>query len=1025
MTEQELFLAAIEITDAVERSAWLKKACGGDQELLHRVEALLLALPRADELLPNLGFTKNHGDPTTPGIEATERAPPGVHRKPGEAEFGRYLEAATRPGWLGRLAHYEIEFILGRGAFGIVAKAFDEKLHRVVAIKMLCPELTTTSPPRKRFLREARAAAAVTHENIAAIYAVEEDPIPYLVMEYVPGRTLQQELDDRGPLPVDEVLRIGLHIAEGLAAAHAAHLIHRDIKPSNILLTEGPVKRAKLSDFGLARAVDDASMTSSGAVAGTPLYMSPEQARGEALDHRSDLFSLGSVLYQMTTGRPPFRATNTVAVLKRVCEDSPRPLSDVLPDIPDWLETVIFRLLRKQPDARYQSARDVADLLARRRHDGFTAVHKTVAATAPQVAGRITRASRPVSQLPLGTMPWLAAAVLLATAVTAALIYSRQAFLSRPDTAAIPNSRTATLSSGPFATKTETARKVVGWHGWPTDAPAPAIAPFDAAQARKHQEEWATYLKLPVEYENSIGMKFRLIPPGEFLMGSTADEIQAVLQHVPTGDKPWREGVRSEEPRHTVVLTQPSYLSVTEVTQDAYERLMGVNPSYFSREGRGRSMLGTVSHSTLPVETVSWNDAVGFCLRLSRREGLSPAYTRLYSTTRVPRSTGYHLPSEALWEYGCAAGTTTRYFTGNSDITLARGAWFDLNANSRTHSVGTLQPNAFGLYDMHGNVWEWVEDGWDPRSYLDYDNAPAVNPSSSFEASSRCVMRGGKYDDVAMRSRTANRDGASPEWRQMVLGFRVALSTDAVRESLAREDLTHSSSDSAEDILDHTTSRTDESGLLNSSREQGPETRKSPSISLEADLVSVVALNFEAADRGFPEATGPQVRVSFVDRAIEMTLLEGGLWWSDQPALHDLQLDEFVCEVTGQITASADWCAWGIGILPAGEARAAWTGIGLTSDSCVFARRYDIENLVAGQPLPLQSDVFMPSRLRVERRRGQLRVFVDDRFIKELSTTGPSQCRLTVYLTGQAGAAARFTSVRIWTYRDGMNAISP
>ncbi len=282
-----------------------------------------------------------------------------------EDAFCRYLKPTTREGWLGRLGHYEVEVVLGSGAFGIVAKAFDEKLHRVVAIKLMNPELATTSPPRKRFLREARSAASVTHENIVTVYAVEEEPIPYLVMEYIAGQTLQQRMKSVGPLDVVDVLRIGQQVAAGLAAAHSANLIHRDIKPSNILLTNGVVEKAKISDFGLARAVDDASITSSGLIAGTPMYMAPEQARGETLDHRADLFSLGSVLYQMTSGRPPFRAANTVAVLKRVCEDTPRPLNDVIPETPGWLQSIIFRLLEKDREDRFQSAQEVADLLAR------------------------------------------------------------------------------------------------------------------------------------------------------------------------------------------------------------------------------------------------------------------------------------------------------------------------------------------------------------------------------------------------------------------------------------------------------------------------------------------------------------------------------------------------------------------------------------------------------------------------------------------------------------------------------------
>src|SRR5262249_6741284 len=147
--------------------------------------------------------------------------------------------------------------------------------------------------------------------------------------------------------------------------AHAQGLIHRDVKPANILLENG-VERVKLTDFGLARAVDDASLTQSGVLAGTPLYMAPEQASGEAVDHRADLFSLGSVLYAMCTGRPPFRAPGTLAVLKRVCEDTPRPIREINPEVPDWLAEIITRLHAKDPALRFPSAAAVGELLGKR-----------------------------------------------------------------------------------------------------------------------------------------------------------------------------------------------------------------------------------------------------------------------------------------------------------------------------------------------------------------------------------------------------------------------------------------------------------------------------------------------------------------------------------------------------------------------------------------------------------------------------------------------------------------------------------
>src|SRR5262249_30845686 len=170
----------------------------------------------------------------------------------------------------------EVREVVGRGGMGIVLQAFDEKLHRVVAIKVLVPALASNAEARQRFVREARAAAAVTHENVIAIHAVEDaGTVPYLVMQFIQGCTLQEKLDRAGPLPLEATLRIGLQTAEGLAAAHKQGLIHRDIKPANILLENG-VERVKITDFGLARAGDDASLTQSGYIAGTPLYMSPE-----------------------------------------------------------------------------------------------------------------------------------------------------------------------------------------------------------------------------------------------------------------------------------------------------------------------------------------------------------------------------------------------------------------------------------------------------------------------------------------------------------------------------------------------------------------------------------------------------------------------------------------------------------------------------------------------------------------------------------------------------------------------------
>jgi hypothetical protein len=271
-----------------------------------------------------------------------------------------FLTPSDQPGVLGTLGRYHVLAVLGRGAFGIVLKALDSDLLRPVAIKVLAPYLAPSGTARKRFLREARAAAAVSHDHIVTIHGVvEQAALPYLVMEYVTGVSLQSRLDQDGPLRPIEIARIGMQAAQGLAAAHEQGLVHRDIKPANILLENG-VERVKLTDFGLARAADDARLTQSGVAAGTPLYMSPEQARGDTIDQRSDLFSLGSVLYALATGFPPFRAGSTMGVLNRITNEPPRPIRETIPDFPAGLEAIIMQLLEKDPSKRFQLAADVS-----------------------------------------------------------------------------------------------------------------------------------------------------------------------------------------------------------------------------------------------------------------------------------------------------------------------------------------------------------------------------------------------------------------------------------------------------------------------------------------------------------------------------------------------------------------------------------------------------------------------------------------------------------------------------------------
>ncbi len=303
---------------------------------------------------------------------------------------------------------------------GVVYRAFDPALKRWTAIKVLAPNLAGDPTARLRFAREAQAAAAVRHEHVVAIHAVSEiNGLPYLVMEYLEGGSLQDHLDLHGPPDWRATARLGAQIASGLAAAHAQGLIHRDIKPSNILLhgggTDSDPGAAKLGDFGLARIADESRLTQTGLVPGTPMYMAPEQARGEALDHRADLFSLGSVLYTLCTGREPFPGGGPIAVLRQVCDATPTPIRKLNPAVPRWLTAVVERLHAKRPADRFASAAEVAELLR------YNLEHPQ----RPRIAARPRSARRPRRR-----MAWLAAAALVGL-LTAGLALSESLHWTR------------------------------------------------------------------------------------------------------------------------------------------------------------------------------------------------------------------------------------------------------------------------------------------------------------------------------------------------------------------------------------------------------------------------------------------------------------------------------------------------------------------------------------------------------------------------------------------------------------------
>ncbi len=264
-----------------------------------------------------------------------------------------------------RLGPYEVMSRLGAGGMGVVYTARDPRLKRQVAIKLLSPDLTRDDVAKRRFLQEAQAASALDHPNICNIHEINEAPDGqlYLVMAYYAGATLKQRIDT-GSISIDEAVDIARQVADGLATAHDAGIVHRDIKPANLLIAKSGV--VKILDFGLAKLTGSEGVTQTGTTVGTVAYMSPEQARGEEVDHRTDIWSLGAVLYEMVAGTTPFHGDNLLALSSAIADSEPRALSGQRADVPAQVDRVVSQALSKRKEERQQSAR-AGDRAARRK----------------------------------------------------------------------------------------------------------------------------------------------------------------------------------------------------------------------------------------------------------------------------------------------------------------------------------------------------------------------------------------------------------------------------------------------------------------------------------------------------------------------------------------------------------------------------------------------------------------------------------------------------------------------------------
>src|SRR5262245_6831174 len=350
-TVKRLHQAALD-REAGPRAAFLADACAGDETLRREVESLLAHEDRAQSFMES------------PAIDVAAK---NVHDNDSTSLVGRTL------------GHFHVEAQLGAGGMGEVYLARDPRLDRAVALKVLPPDFAGDADRMQRFAREARAASALNHPNVATIHDIgESDSVRFIVMEYVEGQTLAQRITDQ-PLTISEIVAVAMQVADALEVAHAKGITHRDIKPANLMLT--PRGQVKVLDFGIAKtvrgegvplteAMTTGAETTVGLVIGSVPYMSPEQVLGHVVDHRSDLFSLGVTLYELATGRHPFAGATATETMDRILHASPERMAGPNAAIPSELERITFTCLKKDVEHRYQSARDLlADLRRLRQTD--------------------------------------------------------------------------------------------------------------------------------------------------------------------------------------------------------------------------------------------------------------------------------------------------------------------------------------------------------------------------------------------------------------------------------------------------------------------------------------------------------------------------------------------------------------------------------------------------------------------------------------------------------------------------------
>ena len=747
---------AAALTDEAAIETFPEAQRAGLRELLHVV--------RRVESLATDGARENREDRQDPRIRetyATDLATSVAHAP-------RWTLPCVR-------GPYRLERLLDAGAMAEVYLARDVRHGREAAYKVPFEQFARQPAELARFRGEGTIVSRLNHPHICQVldWGVH-DGVPFLAMEFIPGISLQRRLQS-GRLSPPQAVVIARQMAEALQHAHAQHIVHRDLKPANVILR--PDGAAVLTDFGLwlwTALPLEMRLTRAGTVVGTLAYMSPEQAEGRLdLDHRSDIFSLGVMLYEMLAGELPFRG-GYATTLTRIIASPPAPFAGLGSGVSPGLARVCLRMLEKSPADRFQSMAEVIDALDRIEHASApggmrAAVPLCTHSVAVPAAGRPSRRR--------------AGAALFLLLLSLAWFSSRSGFRRDDD----PPPRPA-----PSATA-------------PQRPPPLAVAPLTAQEAQLAQQRWAEHLRVPVEFTNSLGMIFCLIPPGEFTQGTVVSDFEPLL--AATG-APRREVIDEEAPAHRVRITRPFFCGKHEVRQRDVQALTGRQTSAFCSTGSMSRRVAGLATGDFPAESLTWFDAVEFANEASRREGLPPVYELVNIARHNARIThaelrhwarsgaGYRLLTSAEWEYGCRAGATTWFPWGNADngrlannrgdqpLGASPGPWLQ-----RPATVGLYPANPFGLHDTCGSVCEWVFDT--PGDYMSLSKAQPADDPVADDPVGRRVYRGGSWGNDAAACRPARWWAHPPDLVHYYLGVRLALSVEAVQQSIENRNSTN------------------------------------------------------------------------------------------------------------------------------------------------------------------------------------------------------------------------------------------